>query len=688
MAQPAPTLADALEAIEAQLFVGRTNELHTFQSWLAIERDTPALLDISGHGGVGKTALLRAFARLARQQARPVVYADSRAIASSPASFLQALSSALDPLADLNARRPLLLLDTTEELGPLYRYLEEEFLPSLAGGIHVVFAGRYPMAEAWTEGSTWRQAIQSLPLEGFGPAERDDYLQRRGLDDPALRAQVGEAAGTNPLALALAADLVSQLGVRDLAAAPEWHLVVRTLVERLLRELNDSTLRELLDACAVVRQFDEPTLAALVEAADIRAAFDRLCQLSGVRAAEHGLMLHDDLRRVLADELRWRNPERHRELRRRAMRYYEERARTAPLEEQEWLTVERLFLCGDVVVQAILFGDDEPDQAWLEPGRPEHHAVCEQIWLGFWQQVLPAELLPNFEAQRGWMSARLRDLLQCPGLRLRIVRERTGQVVGFSAFLPVSQESLPLLLAESDIRPAIEGYFGSAGLAALPDRAADSRIFVIACSAWTSTASPAAAAALSRDNTTAGAQSGIFLAATFLPPWQMMLESFGYEPMKDTTVSYWPGAPPATVYAIDLIRVDTSDWLNALIRGRRPPRAFTLEELERELHAVLRVWSDDAALAASPLLRSAPVVAALAEPGPASLREAILQAFRRGHAQASTDQAQSYLALELLYLDRAASPEQVASTLGVSRATIFRLLNRGVRDLAAAFITS
>src|SRR3712207_8167957 len=51
-----------------------------------------------------------------------------------------------------------------------------------------------------------------------------------------------------------------QLGIRDLTLAPEWHRMVGTLVERLLRDVADPTLRELLEACAVVRHFDAATL--------------------------------------------------------------------------------------------------------------------------------------------------------------------------------------------------------------------------------------------------------------------------------------------------------------------------------------------------------------------------------------------------------------------------------------------
>src|SRR6185503_1209428 len=123
---------------------------------------------------------------------------------------------------------------------------------------------------------------------------------------PALRAQLVQAAAGSPLTLALAADMVLQFGIRNLATLPEWRVMVRTLVERLLRDVSDPTLRELLEVCAVVRHFDEGLLAAVTGREEIGPAFAQLCRLSAVRPAEQGLLLHEDFRRALSGDLRWR----------------------------------------------------------------------------------------------------------------------------------------------------------------------------------------------------------------------------------------------------------------------------------------------------------------------------------------------------------------------------------------------
>ena len=68
-----PTFDEALSGLEAQQFVGRARELALFEDWLAADTPAPEVLTVSGRGGVGKSALLRAFARLAQQLEKPVV---------------------------------------------------------------------------------------------------------------------------------------------------------------------------------------------------------------------------------------------------------------------------------------------------------------------------------------------------------------------------------------------------------------------------------------------------------------------------------------------------------------------------------------------------------------------------------------------------------------------------------------
>lgn len=84
----------------------------------------------------------------------------------------------------------------------------------------------------------------------------------------------------------------------------------------------------MLDVAAIVGEFDEATRLGIAEQPHDPAAFARLYRLSVVRPSNQGkLTLHDDVRRILADELRWRNPDQNAALRKRAAAYYREQAR-------------------------------------------------------------------------------------------------------------------------------------------------------------------------------------------------------------------------------------------------------------------------------------------------------------------------------------------------------------------------
>src|SRR5919109_5600216 len=88
-------LADRMAAARRGRFVGREAELELFRSAFLAAEPPFAVLHIYGPGGVGKTTLLREYARIAAESGRPVVQLDGRNLDSSPPGFLLALRQAL-----------------------------------------------------------------------------------------------------------------------------------------------------------------------------------------------------------------------------------------------------------------------------------------------------------------------------------------------------------------------------------------------------------------------------------------------------------------------------------------------------------------------------------------------------------------------------------------------------------------
>ncbi|MBI3967142.1 MAG: ATP-binding protein [Chloroflexi bacterium] len=687
-----PTLCETLGALEDELFVGRERELTLFENWLGAAPARPTILNVTGRGGIGKSTLLRAFGRLAVRRGRPVVAVDCRAISQTREGLLRALGSNAkdDVVAHLNGTRPLILLDTFEEIGDLEHFVHEDLLARLEPEVRVVIAGRHPLGRVWAQDSPWRRIVRPLPLEGFSAPETREYLSRRGLADSRIAGEITESAANSPLALALAADMAIQLGIRSFARAPERHLLVRTLVEQLLRDVDDPQLRELLEICAVVREFDESLLASVVGQDCIGAAFDRLCKLSIVRASEHGLRLHDDVRQAIAHDLRWRRPERHEDIRRRALDYYRAQARTARPDEWARLATERFFLFEDRFVQLLLFGPDS-GSIRIEVGGPADLADCQRIWSFFLTNLsnIP-RLLTNDPASFGTFDidldselAYLAQVIESPSTQLLVARDQDGEAVGFSTILRVSRDSMPLLSRYPGFAPLINAYWSPVRPAAIPATADTSDVFFIGFFSHTDALPQETIGAITRLVFRLFTENGLYLSSLPLPHAKSFLESLGFERVPEARHEFWGAENPWDGYVLDLRRIGFEPWIEAILSGRKPPKALDPPALEEALQAALLHWTDDERLATSPLGQIPAVPPAPSEAErPAVIRQAILDAMARAKTSARDSDELAYRALELAYLGKRLSHERAAERLAVSRATFYRLLKRGITGVA------
>ncbi|MGI5836669.1 MAG: AAA family ATPase [Chloroflexota bacterium] len=703
------TFGDALNQLGETLFVGRERELSVFREWLRDDSQPPVILNISGHGGIGKTMLLRSFVGIARNLGWPVLSVDCNDFPHTPDGFLRALSgypekkqllgaslTTLDAAAQtrfetdgekgdalvyLNEIRPVLFLDTFEALGELQRFFVEQVLPKLPAAVKIVIAGRHPLGNIWMEDASLCRIVHPIPLDGFNTDESREYLHRRGLRDKETVEQVLAATGGNPLALSLAADMVLQLGIKHLTKAPRWHLIVRSLVERLLRDAKDPELRDLLEAAAVVRQFDEATLAAVSGRKDISSAFGRLCHLSVVRPAQHGLLLHDDFRRYVADDLRWRHPDRYREMRLRALAYYKERMRVASPIEREWLVAERLFLWENALIQSTMYGEGEPGEFWIEEARPDDYPEIRRIHDWWIKNVMDKDV--EYEGDIPEHNIFLEAILEYPKTRLRVVRGQDGSVLGFSSTLPVCKETIPILNLNPIFAPILYSYWSPSELEALPAKAEDSDIWYPLHIAEGDRQSEQVRAALLRDHMGLYMMGGLYIVSAPHPLIKKLLNAWGFRLIPDARTWGWGSKHPVDCYVLDLRQIGVERWIESIMAGKRPCIGLSPRGLERELHSVLLNWHNDILLARSPLADILlPQQVELGAERSAALRQTIVAAMATAMAVATPQQERAYRALELAYIQRTPNHDAAAERLAVSRATFYRLLKRGIRWLA------
>lgn len=674
------TFGHTLAEIDARLFVGRRSELDLFRSWLQTDAADIGLLYIWGPGGSGKSALLGAFSRLGKAEGRDVVLIDGRDVQPTPDALAYALGGATleAAIAGLNASGALVLMDTFERLADLTRVVGQQLLPRLGAGVRVVVASRQPPGLAWER---WRPLMREIRLSPLSRLESTEFLNRRGIHDARLLEQLLRAARGLPLALSLVADLVLQLGVRDLRAATDWQRLLRSLVDQLLEDVTDPIERELLEVGAVVRQFDEPLLAEVARRADVGAAFGSLCQLSIVQPGSHGLLLHDDVREILAQDLRWRQPRRFAELRLRALAYYRARALSATAAEREWLVGERMALWENAFVQALLFTEAEDGRVWLDWGRPEDRDELVAVWNDWIDNWLSKQMPLHLD--RAADLETLYATLAYRGTRTRVARDRDNRIVGFSTAMPMCRESVSAARRHPGLRAIIDAYMQRLG-SRLPDQPEDSNTYFFYNLAHTQEDERVTQQALIRDVFGLFARGGVYLVATPLPTYKNLFRSLGFQRLPGAESSFWSPQEPEEGFILDLSSLGVERWIEAIVAGQAPPRSLTADEIKRALQQeILPHWHTDANLSRS-LLADELTAGNHPDAAATAVRTRVLNALDQLRAHGGDRADLAARALAATYFEKRTSPDAVAARLAVSRSTLYRLLHRAVRQLAEA----
>jgi hypothetical protein len=666
------TVGEAVASLEQSLLLGRVPELEVFRTWLLKDAELPELLNVSGPPGVGKTTLLSAFGHEAARLGMCIASADGHSFGATPQGLVTALSGGLscnveDLVSRLNSDRSIVLLDTFEELEHLTGFLQQELLPRLETGVKVVIAGRRPLVMAWRRADAWPKIVRLLPLECFSESDSRLYLERRGLERPDVINQVLGATGGNPLALSLAADIVVQFGVRDFAADPQWRLACHSLVRRLLSEVGDDPpLATALEACSVVRVFDEATLAAITGQEDVSRAFDRLCRLSIVKPASNGLMLHDQVRATIAKDLAWRRPHHHQLLRTRALGHLRERLRTSPPADRAWLIGECFFLWGNALIQEMFFGSGPLDGLTVEPPSETDTAMLPDLY----ERVQAGATLDEDVRLLG-------DALDYSGTRLRVAKGRDGAPCGFSAVVPVCRESLRFFErhpVHADMLNAFAARDRHEELPPTADRATTHYLLHVVA---TGDATNAARSALLSDIAAIFGLGAIYICTTREPVFNQMLEACGFQTLAVQG--------SATGWMLDLRRLGFDSWIEGLVEGRPPQSRPDRARLELELVSALIHWHDRRWLEGNCPSFSAHV--SLLERADCT-RQTIQEALSSVRAESSQATDNALRALELAYMERGACHKQAMYSLSVSRATFYRLCKRGIKALAEHMLMS
>jgi AAA ATPase domain len=336
---PRRTLAARLEDRDRGRFAGRDRELEFLDRCMDSEDPPASVVHISGPGGIGKSALLREVARRARARGFQVIACDGREYGPAPGVIEAALRDAA------NQVRPLVILDSYERMAALDPYLRRELLPSLPDRSLVVIAGRGHPDTGWFTGG-WESVTASLDLTVLKPREARDLLATHGLSDERVPAIIEWAEGS-PLALALAADAATADPAWNAAAHPDRPEILRSLVHRLIDADLHDVRPSALGIAALARTTTPQLLRAVLPDEDAQSAYQQLSELTVSEPLGDGIALHDLVRKALLADLRRRNPELERDLRRRIIDYLYQCASDG----QQMLVIEMAHLVENPVLR-------------------------------------------------------------------------------------------------------------------------------------------------------------------------------------------------------------------------------------------------------------------------------------------------------------------------------------------------
>jgi DNA-binding CsgD family transcriptional regulator len=393
------TISERLSEAVARDFVGRERELALIRRAATDDRDVLVVF-VHGPGGIGKTRLVRTALGSVPPSA-PVVALDCRDIEPTPRGFLEALAAelgagrsdrALPRIAELvgdGPGRTAIALDAFEVFYLMDSWLRQAFLPAMPDSVLTVIAGRDSPGAPWLSSPGWSELVREVRLGPLAPPEAMELLRRRGLTGPAA-ARANRFAHGHPLALELvAAAYLADTGPEEEDAGPP-PIVVERLLDALVAGLPADTLAT-LEAGATSRRVTEPILRALLDRDDVRREYDDLRRLPFVERAPDGLRLHDVVHEAVMADLAERDPETDALYRRRAWRFFAERARQPPPDARWETTADIIYLIRNPVLRSACFPPGGHDHA-VEPAAAADRPGVLRIF-DAWESPAAAELL-------------------------------------------------------------------------------------------------------------------------------------------------------------------------------------------------------------------------------------------------------------------------------------------------------
>ncbi|MFS0674036.1 LuxR C-terminal-related transcriptional regulator [Ornithinibacillus sp. 179-J 7C1 HS] len=483
------SIHQVIKEVEEQYFIGRANELKFFHDYIQIDNPAQKVIHFYGEGGIGKTYLIKEFARIANKHHIPFIHLDSQDFTHNEQGFIDYLYSTIlffvqtptesiidqqitlhDCVELINnyGKKIIIAIDTYEHMTDLDRWLRNVFIRQLHQRISIILAGRKPLASEWLESPAWRRLTYQCKINPFNREETKHYLQLNGMTDESNMDTIWEYTKGHPLLITLAT--ISDFTNEEENFTNQNNTeILSTLTKRWLSEVTDERLINILEVAALFHQFDQNCLSEILNQEIPNSIFNQLISLSFVRKTRRGWGIHELIRDAIRIELKQRNPDRHELITKKIIQYYYHRIIKHKAEED---IASFFYHIGDDVIQSVFFQDAYLDTSmYLEPiGEYNFHEV-EDFFT--YLKENPSVSKTNFYNRETNLSLQFDASLEHNLLEHKLVgpeyikkigyngasllKKKNGEVIAISIIVPVNEKTLPILATE----PVSRAYFGN-----------------------------------------------------------------------------------------------------------------------------------------------------------------------------------------------------------------------------------
>lgn len=448
-----------LDDLQQKRYVGREKELAVMrQELLGVEGDW-RLLHIHGPGGIGKSALLRAFQRTARD--RLILYVDGSSFLY-PADFIEAIRIQLAtigfPLSESANEMRLgeaeaelinriseesgeivLLLDSLDRWGSIESWMRVSWLPLLTVRVKVCSAGRYPLNEDWLSAAGWGSVVRNIRLSPLNRKESDSYIIACGITNRALQRAIELFSGGIPLALSLACESALQYGASSFLEGTQTRAIIESMDRAMFQgEQEPWQHKRLLCTASLLWRFDQDLLQWILGEEIPQGIFREFCCSPYVMLyRQGGYYILDAVRQWMKADFEHRAPETYAIYMRRALSAIERRwmmTGFGDAERRKMLRAEKMFLL-------LPNGSFKSDHLYrygtgfeIKAARKEDLALMSEMFQHMMMICPP--FLPDDTLQFTFIKA----VWEAEPSAFRVVCHE-NKIVGFYIFLPLNDKT-------------------------------------------------------------------------------------------------------------------------------------------------------------------------------------------------------------------------------------------------------